>query len=273
MSYHNLLVSLRSCAFYFADNFEVNITDLIQEKFGTSIYTTILAQYVGFPERLLQWYVNGRPVGQTNTVFSVKYDGLNSYLRFKHNVNETYGTFMLKVDGTKWKDILKLPNLQQLSSVFGSSKAFVNKLVTKVVNGNLLSNVKTITDSQSDTSANQFLSHDKHRPTNKKFRPEVIRLGQDRKLKAHTKSLYIHQDSMFSSQTNLPPSTNIDRDSKFLKEVIRLGENWKQKGTNTNLKHQPTHDLSHDKNTREQGVLDDHIQSTPPQDLSEFKLQ
>ncbi len=62
---------------------EVNITDLIQERLGNSIYTTVLAQYAGISERLLQWYINGKPVGSSNTVFNVKYDGLNSYLRSK----------------------------------------------------------------------------------------------------------------------------------------------------------------------------------------------
>ncbi len=71
----------------------MNITDPIQERLGSSIYTTVLAQYAGFPERLLQWYVNGRPIGPENTVFNVKYNGLNSYLRFKHDVNQTYGAF------------------------------------------------------------------------------------------------------------------------------------------------------------------------------------
>ncbi len=80
-----------------AGKHEVNITDLIQERLGNSIYTTVLAQYAGIPERLLQWYVNGKPVGPSNTVFNVKYDGLNSCLRFKHDVNQTYGTFMSKL--------------------------------------------------------------------------------------------------------------------------------------------------------------------------------
>ncbi len=64
----------------FTDKFEVNITDLIPERLGKSIYTTILARYASFPERLLQCYVNGRPVRPANTIFDVKHDGLNTYL-------------------------------------------------------------------------------------------------------------------------------------------------------------------------------------------------
>ncbi len=85
----------------------MNITDLIQERLGSSIYTTILAQYAGLPEKLLQWYVNGSPVGPSNTIFNVKSDGLNSYLRFKHDDNQTYGTFMLKVNGTNYEGYVK----------------------------------------------------------------------------------------------------------------------------------------------------------------------
>ncbi len=84
---------------------------------GNSIYTTVLAQYAGIPERLLQWYVNGKPVDPSSTVFNVEYDGLNSYLRFKHDVNHTYGTFMLEVNGTKWKDTLKIPHHQQMVQI------------------------------------------------------------------------------------------------------------------------------------------------------------
>ncbi len=172
----------------------MNITDLIQERLGSSIYTTILAQYAGIPERLLQWYGNGRPVGPTNNVFNVKYDGLNSYLRFKHDVNQTYGTFMLKVNGTKVKDILKLPHPQQIPNLLGSPKAFINKVVTKVINGNILSDLKT---SKSDASPNQFLSQNHYNPTSTKLRPKKIHdKTQQTKLKDH----YVRQDSTFSSQ-------------------------------------------------------------------------
>ncbi len=183
---------------------EVNITDLIQERLGNSIYTTVLAQYAGIPERLLQWYINGKPVGSSNTVFNVKYDGLNSYLRFKHDVNQTYGTFMLKVNGTKWKDTLKIPHHQQISSFLGSSK----NLLKTIVNGKILSDVKSTPDSEFHTSVNPFRSHNKHKPTNNKFLPGIIRLGQDKKRKTKPKGHYGHQDSIFSPQTNLEASDN-----------------------------------------------------------------
>ncbi len=163
------------------DKFEVNITDLIQERLGNSIYTTILAQYSGLPEKLLQWYVNGRPVGPSNTIYNVKSDGLNSYLRFKHDDNQTYGTFMLKVNGSNMKDTLNIPNLQEISSLLGSSRSFLKKIVTKVVNGNLLSDIKAIPDTQTDTSSNKFLSQNNYKSSNKKFLPGIIRLGVGRK--------------------------------------------------------------------------------------------
>ncbi len=163
------------------DKFEVNITDLIQERLGSSIYTTILAQYAGLPEKLLQWYVNGRPVGPSNTIYNVKSDGLNSYLRFKHDDNQTYGTFMLKVNGTNMKDTLNIPNLQETSSLLGSSRSFLKKIVTKVVNGNLLSDIKAIPDTQTDTSSNEFLSQSNYKTTSRKFLPGIIRLGEGRK--------------------------------------------------------------------------------------------
>ena len=169
--------------------------------------------------------MNERPVGPTNTVFNVKYDGLNSYLRFKHDVNQ----IMLKVNGTKWKDMLKLPSAQQTPSLFGSSKAFVNKMVTKVGNGNILSDVKTTTDSLSDMYVHRFLSHDKHKPTNRKFRPEIIHLGQDRKQTVSPKGHYVPQNSILSSQNNLVPDNNKESGRKFLKEVIRLGQNRRLK--------------------------------------------
>ncbi len=159
----------------------MNITDLIQERLGNSIYTTILAQYAGLPEKLLQWYVNGRPVGPSNTIYSVKSDGLNSYLRFKHDDNQTYGTFMLKVNGSNMKDTLNIPNLQEISSLLGSSRSFLKKIVTKVVNGNLLSDVKAIPDTQTDTSSNKFLSQRNYKSSNRKFLPGIIRLGEGRK--------------------------------------------------------------------------------------------
>ncbi len=144
---------------------------------GSSIYTTILAQYAGLPEKLLQWYVNGRPVGPSNTIFNVKSDGLNSYLRFKQDDNQTYGTFMLKVNGTNMKDTLNIPNLQETSSLLGSSRSFLNKIVTKVVNGNLLSDIKAIPDTQTDTSSNEFLSQNTYKP-NRKFLPGIFSLGE-----------------------------------------------------------------------------------------------
>ncbi len=163
------------------DKFEVNITDLIQERLGNSIYTTILAQYSGLPEKLLQWYVNGRPVGPSNTIYNVKSDGLNSYLRFKHDDNQTYGTFMLKVNGSNMKDTLNIPNLQEISNLLGSSRSFLKKIVTKVVNGNLLSDIKAIPDTQTDTSSNKFLSQNNYKSGNRKFLPGIIRLGVGRK--------------------------------------------------------------------------------------------
>ncbi len=239
---------------------------------GSSIYTTILAQYAGIPERLLQWYVNERPVGPTNTVFNVKYDGLNSYLRFKHDINQTYGTFMLKVNGTKWKDTLNLPSPQQIPSLLGSPKSFVNKVVTKVVNGNILSDAKATTNPQSDMSGHQFLAHDKHMTTNRKFRPEIIRLGQDRKQKPIPRSYYVGQDSIVSSRTNLAPDNNKESGRKFLKEVIHLGQNRRQKSTNNQWKHQPAHVQSLEKNIHKSIVPENTISSTPSPDFSEFKL-
>ncbi len=125
---------------------------------------------------------------------------------------------MLKVNGTKWKDSLKLPHLQQIiSSLFRSPKTSLNKIVTKVVNGNIRSDVNAIPDFQSD------------RPTNRKYRPEVIGLGQDRKEQTKPRSHHISQDTVFSPETNLPHNTNKDTNRKFLSEVIRLGEDRKQR--------------------------------------------
>ncbi len=206
------------------DKFEVNITELVQEKLGNSIYTTILAQYAGFPEQLLQWYVNGKPVGSGNTMFHVNYDGLNTYLRFKHDVNETFGTFMLKVNGTNWKDTLNLPNAKKF---FASSKSFFSKIVTKVVNGNTLYDLKDIPDSKSD------------KPTNRKYRPERVLQGQDRRQQTMPRSPHDSPNSFFSSKRNLPLSKN-KSNRKFLPEVIRLGQDKKQR-TNT-----PSHLVNRD---------------------------
>ncbi len=213
---------------YLTDKHEVNITDLIQEKLGNTVYTTILAQYANVPEQLLQWYVNGQPVGSTSTIFHVNQDGLNTYLRFKHDVNQTYGTFMLKVNGTKWKDSLKLPHPQQMSSLFRSPKTSLNKIVTKVVNGIIRSDVNAIPDSQSD------------RPTNRKYRPEIIGLGQDRKQQTKPGRHHISQDTVFSPETDLTHNTKKHTSRKFLSKVIRLGQDRKQR-TNT-----PSHYVSQD---------------------------
>ncbi len=186
------------------DKFEVNITDLIQERLGSSIYTTILAQYAGLPEKLLQWYVNGRPVGPSNTIFNVKSDGLNSYLRFKHDDNQTYGTFMLKVSGTNMKDTLNIPNLQDISSLLGSSRSFLNKIVTKVVNGNLLSDVKAIPDTQTDTSSNEFLSQSNYKTTSRKFLPGIIRLGEGRKQNMDYSKSHRNMKSLVPTSTTTP---------------------------------------------------------------------
>ncbi len=225
---------------------------------GNSIYTTILAQYTGFPEKLLQWYINGRPVGPTNTVFDVKSDGLNSYLRFKRDVNQTYGTFMLKVNGTKWKDTLKLSDPQQISSIFESTKNNFNKVVTKISHGSILSDVKVDSDPQSDTSVNQFLSHNTHKSTNRKFRPAVIRLGQGKTQKPKPKSHYVRQNSIFTSQANLAPNKDKYSDRKFLREVIRLGQNRKHEKA--------------EKNTHKKIVQGKSILQTLSPDLSELKL-
>ncbi len=248
---------------------EVNITDLIQERLGNSIYTTILAQYSGIPEQLLQWYVNGRPVGPSNTIFHIKYDGLNTYLKFKHGVNQTYGTFMLKVNGTKWKDTLKLPHPQQISHLFGSSKNIVNKLVTKIVNGNILSDVKATPNSQSDTS-DQFQSLNKHNPTNRKYLPDKIHLGQHKKQKIKPKSHFVHQDSILSSQTNLAPNKK-DSDRNFLKEVIRLGQNRKEESTVKEWTHLPARAKSLETNIHKKFVQGSNIIQTLQSDFSELK--
>ncbi len=64
------------------------------------------------------------------------------------------------MNGTKWKDTLNLPLPQQMSVYFGSSKAFIKKIVTtQVVNENVLFDVKNTTNSQSDTTVCQFLHH------------------------------------------------------------------------------------------------------------------
>ncbi len=112
--YVNILSGLH---FTFTGRHEVNIKDLIQERLGNSIYTTVLAQYAGFLERCEWEDMNGRPVTPVNIVFNIKYDELNLYLQFKHENNQTFGTFMLKVNSTKWKDTLKLPNPQQLTII------------------------------------------------------------------------------------------------------------------------------------------------------------
>ncbi len=247
---------------------EVNITDLIQERLGNSFYTTILAQYAGIPERLLQWYVNGKPVGPSNTIFHVKKDGLNSYLRFKQDDNQTYGTFMLKVNGTKWKDTLKLPHPQQISNLFESSKNIL-KLVTKIVNGNILSDVKATPNSQSDTS-DQFQSLKKQNPTNRKYLPGIIRLGQDKIQKIKPKSHYVRQDSIFSSRTNLEPDKK-DSDRKFLKEVIRLRQNRKEESTVNESTCPPAHAISLEKKIHKKFVQGSNILQTLQSDFSELK--
>ncbi len=238
---------------------------------GNSIYTTILAQYTGFPEKLLQWYVNGRPVGPT-TVFDVKSDGLNSYLRFKHDVNQTYGTFMLKVNGTKWKDTLKLSHPQQISSILESTKNSVKKVVTKISHGSILSDVTAYPDPQSDTSVNEYLSHNAYKSTSRKFRPEVIRLGQDKTQKPKPKSHYVRQNSIFSSQANLAPNKDNNSDRKFLKEVIHLGQNRKQENTVNEWSHLPAHAKSLEKNTHKTIVQGKSILQTLSPDLSELNL-
>ncbi len=122
-------------------------------------------------------------------MFDVKYDGLNTYLRYKHDDNQTYGTFMLKVDGIKWKDILNIPQSKQISSLIGSSKTFLTKIITKEVNGRLLSDIKSTPFSKSDTLSNEFSSLTNYKPTNRKFLPETIRLGQDKKQKSKQDSI------------------------------------------------------------------------------------
>ncbi len=79
------------------------------------------------------------------------------------------------------KDTLNIPNLQEISSLLGSSRSFLNKIVTKVVNGNLLSDIKAIPDTQTDTSSNEFLSQSNYKRTSRKFLPGIIRLGEGRK--------------------------------------------------------------------------------------------
>ncbi len=86
---------------------------------------------------------------------------------------------MLKVNGTKWKDVLNMPQSKQISSLIGSSKTFLTKIVTKVVNGHLLSDIKSTPFSKSDTLSNEFSSQTNYKPTNRKFLPKTIRLGQD----------------------------------------------------------------------------------------------
>ncbi len=85
---------------------------------------------------------------------------------------------MLKVNGTNMKDTLNIPNLHETSSLLGSSRSFLNKIVTKVVNGNLLSDIKAIPDTQTDTSSNEFLSQNTYKPSNRKFLPGIFSLGE-----------------------------------------------------------------------------------------------
>ncbi len=167
---------------------------------------------------------------------------------------------MLKVNGTKWKDTLMLPHHQQISNLFESSKHNILKLVTKIVNGNILSDVKATPNSQSDTS-DQFKSLKKQNPTNRKYLPGIIRLGQDKKQKIKPKSHYVRQDSIFSSRTNLAPDKK-DSDRKFLKEVIRLRQNRKEESTVNEWTRLPAHAKSLEKNVHKKFVQGSNILQT-----------
>ncbi len=105
---------------------------------------------------------------------------------------------MLKVNGTKWKDVLNMPQSKQISSLIGSSKTFLTKIVIKVANGHLLSDIKSTPFSKSDTLSNEFSSQTNYKPTNRKFLLKTIRLGQDKKQKSKQRGHYVSQDSISS---------------------------------------------------------------------------
>ncbi len=110
---------------------------------------------------------------------------------------------MLKVNGMKWKDILNIPQSKQFSSLIGSSKTFLTKIVAKVVNGHLLSDIKSTPFSKSDTLSNEIASQNNYKTTKRKFIPKTVRLGQDKKQKSKQRGHYASQDSISSPQQQM----------------------------------------------------------------------
>ena len=110
---------------------------------------------------------------------------------------------MLKVNGMKWKDILNIPQSKQFSSLIGSSKTFLTKIVAKVVNGHLLSDIKSTPFSKSDTLSNEISSQNNYKTTNRKFIPKTVHLGQDKKPKSMQRGQYVSQDSISSPQQQM----------------------------------------------------------------------
>ncbi len=100
-----------------------------------------------------------------------------------------------------------------------------------------------------------------------KYLPDKIRLGQDKKQKIKPKSHFVHQDSIFSSQTNLAPNKK-DSDRKFLKKVIRLGQNRKEENEWTHL---PARAKFLEKNIHKKFVQGSNILQILQSDLSELK--
>lgn len=138
-----------------ADEREVNITDVLQKHVGNSIYTTILAKYAAVPENLLQWYLNQQPVG-SNTVFDVQYDGLNALLRFKHDENQTLGTFMLKVNGTNLIDRVKLPRLPKMSGTESPVKSLFSQIMHMLGLQKIPSQPQRASEPESPISSNPY---------------------------------------------------------------------------------------------------------------------
>ncbi len=167
---------------------------------------------------------------------------------------------MLKVNGTKWKDTLKIPHHQLISSFFGSSKNLLNT----IVNGKILSDGKATYNSQFHTSINQFLSRNKHKPTNNKFLPGIIRLGQDKKRIPKPKGHYGPQNSIFSPQTNLEASNKKDNNRKILKEAIHSEHNRNQQSTIDEWTHLPVHSKSIEQNIDKKCVQRTTISGTLP---------
>ena len=124
---------------------------------------------------------------------------------------------MLKVDGTGWNDTLNLPNLQQLSRLLGpSSKTIIHKILHKLGSGYIPSHSAISSDqdlsANADTSKKSITnrSFNKNKHGGMKYRPGIIRLGENYKnkvnkrryqpIQSETPSYYSDQDSTVSQQ-------------------------------------------------------------------------